>query len=168
MSKNNPDIQKILDEISADLSETDNYPGIRSFYDFWAEKYSANDTDFKNVSFLNDVSLLQAHNQVTYYKELSSYRKGISSLVLPIKKVIRKLVAFLFLPVIAEQNEINLSMTRIALHLRRFINKNNLPGENEQSLREEIMQQREQIDSLNRQIELLSKKLDIMEKEVRQ
>lgn len=167
MSKNNPDIQKILDEISADISEFDNDPRIISFQDFWAEKYSANDTDFRIASFLSDVSMLQAHNQVSYYKELSSYRKGISSIVLLVKRVIRKLVAFLFLPVIAEQNEINLSVVRIAMHLRRYINSQSCPGENEQSLRNEIQQQREQIDSLNRQIELLSKKIDAMEKEVR-
>lgn len=168
MSKNNPDIQKILDAISADLSDADNDPEIVSFYDFWADKYSANDNDFKNISFLSDVSMLLAHNQVTYYKELSSYRKGIASLVLPIKKVIRKLVAFLFLPVIAEQNEINLSMVRVATHLRRYINSKNCPDETEQSLRNEIEQQREQIDSLNRQIELLTRRIDTMEKEVRQ
>lgn len=168
MSKNNPDIQKILNDISADISEYDNDPSLVSFQDFWADKYSANDTDFRSISFLSDVSMLQAHNQVTYYKELSSYRKGISSIVLFVKKVIRKLVAFLFLPVIAEQNEINLSFMRIAQHLRKYINSRSLADETEQSLRDEIQQQREQIESLNRQIELLSKKIDTMEKEVRQ
>lgn len=154
MSKNNPDIQKFLDAAKTEVSENAADDSIISFEEFWAEKYSANDSDFSEHAFLSDVSMLLAHNQIGYYKELSSYKKGISALVLPVKKVIRKVVAFLFLPLVAEQNEVNLSMVRIITHMRSYVNQS--------KEKEKLMEK--QIGELTEQVAQLTARLDAMEK----
>lgn len=168
ITKNSPDIQKFLDSAMEESKIAGMVCDIPSFEEFWTEKYSADDVNFARGAFLGDVSMLQNHNQISYYKELSSFRRGISALVLPIKKVIRKLVAFLFLPVIAEQNEINLSVARLFEHMRSYINKDSAAGsiraQREIEAEAQLRKQSETICELTQQVELLTKRIEALEK----
>ena len=160
MSKNNPEINKFLENAKADAQQSGEICDVVAFDDFWTEKYSADDTSFNYRAFLGDAAVFTANNQISYYKELTSYKKGISVIVLPIKRVIRKLVAFLFLPLVAEQNEVNLSAARIVEHLRSYVNKDaesrNQRTKREMELDQEIRTLKEQIAELTKKVEELS------------
>ncbi len=167
MNNNSPEIQKFLDSAKEEVKSSGESCNLISFGDFWAEKYSANDTNFNSKAFLGDAAALFNHNQVSYYNELTSYRKGISVIVLPIKKVIRKLVKFLFLPIIAEQNEINLSITRLFGHMKSYVNREvgvkDISSMREKELELQVIAQREMINELSAKIDQLSEKIGSLE-----
>lgn len=167
MNHNSPEIQKFLASAKEEIKRSGETCDIISFEDFWTEKYGADDTNFNSRAFLGDMTAFLNHNQVSYYKELTSYRKGVSVLVLPVKKVIRKIAAFLFLPLVAEQNEVNLSVARLFTHMRSFVNKNNSARADlsmrEKEMEQQIRSQRDMINELTMQINELSKRLSSLE-----
>lgn len=125
MKKSNLEIQKFLDRVKDEIKASPQTCETVTFEDFWNKKHSADDMAFDMRAFLSDIVFMQHNNQISYYKELTSYRKGISVIVKPIKKVIRKMVAFLFLPIIREQNTVNAANARLAMHMRGYVNKDN-------------------------------------------
>ena len=167
MSKNSPEIQKFLDSAKAEAKQAGSSADLVTFEDFWAEKYSANDTDFSRGVFLGDISNLQERNQISYYKELTSYHRGVSALVFPVKKVLRKLMAFLFLPLVSEQNEVNLSVARLFQQLRSYINVDSNAREarsaREIELANKVRDQQEAINGLSEKIEELTAKIAALE-----
>ncbi|MBQ8962000.1 MAG: hypothetical protein IJ071_12445 [Ruminococcus sp.] len=168
MSYNSPEIQKFLDQAKEEAKRSASSTELIPFSDFWAEKYSANDVNFSKGAFLGDVAALTERDQVNYYKELTSYHKGISALVLPVKRVIRKLMAFLFLPVVAEQNEINLAVSRLFTQVRSYVNSDSA-AKNERSVKElelerKVRDQQGAINELTAKIEELSAKISAIEK----
>lgn len=168
MNKNSPAVQALLAEIKEDTKKSGEQCEIISFDEFWTDKYSADDTNFSITSFLGELSMLLVHNQVSYYKDLTSYRKGLSRLVFPVKRLIRKLVAFLFLPVVAEQNEINLNVARLFMNLRAYVNKGyNSKAElsiKEKEMEQQLRSQRDMINDMSLQINELTKKIEALEK----
>lgn len=168
MSYNSPEIQKFLDSAKEEAKRSSGSAELMTFSDFWAEKYSANDLNFSKGVFLGDVAALSERSQINYYKELTSYHRGISALVVPVKRVIRKLMAFLFLPVVAEQNEVNLAVSRLFTQLRSYVNCDSA-AKNERSVKElelerKVRDQQGAIEQLNAKIEELSAKLEAIEK----
>jgi len=167
MVNNSPEIQKFLDSAKDDTRKSGEVCDVVSFEEFWSDKYSADDTNYNHRAFLGDIALLLSHNQISYYKELTSYRKGFSGFVLPLKRVIRKLVAFLFLPVVAEQNEVNLSVARLFIHMRGCMNKmqnsRNDLSIKEREMAQQIRDQQNTIELLSEQLRELSKRIELME-----
>lgn len=162
MVKNSPEIQKFLDSVKNDTAKNGKECSLISFGDFWEKKYSANDTNFNLKAFLGDVNNILSHNQLVYFSELTCYRKKIARIVLPAKKVIRKMVAFIFLPIIAEQNEINLNTARLFEQLRAYVNCENsgrkMTDLRTKELENMIRSQRIEIDELKKLVEELSSK----------
>ena len=108
--------------------------------------------------------MLAASNQISYYQELTSYKRGIAPVVFFFKKIIRKICAFLFLPVVAAQNSVNMSFSRVALHIRNYVNREELLKmqfqKKEMELSGRIEMQQKEIIALNERINELSGKLE--------
>lgn len=168
MAANSPEVQALLHRIRTEQDASGETCEFVTFRDFWDEKYAAKDTDFSEPAFLSDVNVLLANNQLAYYLELTSYRKGASFLVMPAKRVIRKMVAFLFLPLVAAQNNINLAIARLFIHMRSYVNRDHADREqlalHARELETRIDAQNRQIDALREQIEELKARLDAQEK----
>ncbi len=120
---NNTDlVRNVLQGINADIADNKPSCNIISFEDYWLKKHHASDADFDKISFINDLSMLENSNRINYYGELSSYKPGFSSVVIFIKRCIRKLMKFLIYPMVEQQNIINAENTRLGQHMRSFIN----------------------------------------------
>lgn len=156
MNKNNACIQQFLNEVHEETEKSGEQCSLLTFNEFWDRKYGADESDFNKRSFLNDVSSLMASNQVTYYQELTSYKKGIAPAVFFFKKVIRKLNAFLFLPLVSAQNSVNMSFARFAGHVRNYINR-------EESLKQQLLRREKDLEA---QIEMQSRKINELSRTV--
>jgi hypothetical protein len=167
MNNSSLEIQKFLNSVKEDIEQSNETCDTISFVDFWNKKHDADDTNFDMRAFLSDVTLMQSSNQISYYHELTSYRRGISVIVKPIKKVIRKLVAFLFLPIVAEQNNVNASVARLAMHLRGFVNKDNSYRQyvvkHDKELEIKLRDQRLTINELTEKIQQLTERIEALE-----
>ena len=162
MEKNNADIQRFLDKVYEETSNSGETCDLITFNEFWDRQYGAAETNFDRRSFLNDISVLAASNQISYYQELTSYKRGIAPVVFFFKKIIRKICAFLFLPVVAAQNSVNMSFSRVALHIRNYVNREELLKmqfqKKEMELSGRIEIQQKEIIALNERIDELSGK----------
>ncbi len=167
MNNNNPEIQKFLESVQAEVKQSGQQCETIVFTDFWDKKYSANNTSFDVRAFLSDVTMLQNNNQILYYQELTSYNKGLSFIVKFVKRVIRKLVAFLFIPIVNSQNEVNANVARISHHLRAYVNKDrkyvNSFVKREKELEQKVEMQNEMINELSAQLEQMKARLDSLE-----
>ena len=87
--------------------------------------------------------------------------------MLPVKKVIRKISAFLFLPLVAEQNEVNLSVARLFMHMRSYVNRNNSARADlsvrEKEMEQQLRSQRDMINDLSMQVNELKARLSALE-----
>ena len=101
MAVNSPEVQELLRRIKTEQEASGEQNDVLSFQDFWDAKYA----------------------QLAYYLDLTSYHEGASGIVKPIKRVIRKAVAFLFLPLVAAQNNINLAIARLFIHVRSYVGR---------------------------------------------
>lgn len=168
--KNNENVREMLYSIKKTVKDSGEKCSIASFDDFWRQKYVAYDTSFDHKAFLSDIVLLQKRNEISYYRELTSFRKGLSFIVLPIKKLIRKLAAFLFLPIIEEQNMINAANSRIAIHIRGYINRDQSEREHyakkETELLNSVKNCAEETSYLYEKIELLTQRINYLEKKL--
>ena len=163
MAVNSPEVQALLHRIRTEQTASGETCDLVSFRDFWDEKYAAKDTGFSEPAFLSDVNLLLANNQLAYYQDLTSYHEGASGVVKPVKRV-RKGVAFLFLPLVAAQNNINLAIARLFIHLRSYINRDGADREQlllrTRELETQLGTQRAQIEELQAQVAALPARLD--------
>lgn len=163
MVKNNDRIQQFLDSTHEEVEKSGERCSLLTFNGFWDKKYGAAESDFDRRAFLNDVSSLMASNQISYYQEITSYRKGIAPAVFFFKRVIRKFNAFLFLPLVAAQNAINMSFARFAGHVRSYINREeNLKLQilrREKELEAQIEKQDEKIKELSLTVKELSEQI---------
>lgn len=164
MIKNKDCIQRFLDAAQEETEKSGESCTLLTFSDFWDRKYGADKSDFDKRSFLNDVGTLIAANQISYYQELTSYKKGIAPVVFFFKKIIRKINAFLFLPLVASQNTVNMSCARVSEHLRSFVNREEMVNvyrtKKEKEFAEQIENQRKMIDELTRTVNELNEKID--------
>lgn len=167
MKKSNLEIQKFLNKVKEETKAAPQSCETITFDDFWSKKHSADDMSFDMRAFLSDITFMQQHNQVSYYQELTSFRKGISVIVKPVKKVIRKLVAFLFLPIINDQNTVNAATARLAMHMRGYVNKDNsyreLLMKRDREMEMKIKEQKLLIGELMEKVEELSEKVNALE-----
>ena len=161
MNMNSTEVQELLLRIKEEQKNSGEKCDIIPFKDFWDKKYSANDTAFSEPSFLSEVGHLADNNQLTYYQELTSYRSGASGLVKPVKRVIRKVVAFLFLPLVSAQNAVNKTVANLFTNLRCYVNRERIEREQlEERVHElelRLDMQKAQIDELTRLTMELSK-----------
>lgn len=168
MTNNSTQVQEMLHQIKTEIEASGETCDLVSFRDFWEEKYAAKDTGFYESAFLGDVNVLLANNQLSYYQELTSYRSGASALVKPVKRLIRKAVAFLFLPLVAAQNNINLAIARLFIHMRSYVNRDRSEREQlvlrDRELELQLSEQKALISALQAQVEELSARLDTYEK----
>ncbi len=168
MNYNHTEVQKFLDTIQKEVEQSGEQCGTVSFAEFWDSKYSANDTSFHLRAYLSDVAMLQNINQISYYRELTSYKKGPAKIVIFVKRIIRKLVAFLFLPIVESQNAVNASVSRIAIHLRAYVNRDNTYRngllKREKELEMQVERQRDMIHDLSMQLADMQARLDSLEK----
>lgn len=164
MIKNQDCIQQFLDAAHEETEKSGERCSILTFNDFWDKKYGASESNFDKRSFLNDVGSLLASNQITYYQELTSYKKGAAPVVFFFKRIIRKINAFLFLPLVAAQNSVNMSVARFSGHVRNYINREEnmkvilLRKEKELETQNEMLQA--QIKELTRTVNELTEKVD--------
>lgn len=163
MVKNNDRIQQFLDSVHEETEKSGERCDLLTFNGFWDRKYGASESDFDRRAFLNDVSSLMSSNQISYYQELTSYRKGIEPVVFFFKRVIRKFNAFLFLPLVAAQNAVNTSFARFAGHVRSYINREeNLKLQllrREKELEAQVEKQDEKIKELSLTVKELSEQI---------
>ncbi len=162
--QNAPEIQKFLQDAQAETKNSGEVCKLPTFQEFWEEHYSANDIPFSERAFLEDAEIMLAHNQLDYYQELTSYRSGISFIVRPVKRVIRKLNAFLFLPLVNAQNNVNLMSAKLFLHMRSYVHQDHderkFTEQRTRELEQKLNAQQEIIRSLSEEIALLKERLD--------
>ncbi|WP_044975767.1 hypothetical protein [Ruminococcus sp. HUN007] len=159
MIKNNAGIQQFLNAAHEETDKSGKKCDLLTFNNFWDEKYGASEMNFDHRAFLNDAGSIQSFNQISYYQELTSYKKGAAPVVFFFKKIIRKLNAFLFLPLVAAQNTINLSFARFSGHVRNYINREentkSVLLKREKDMEERLYAQELKIRELSRTVEEL-------------
>ncbi|HAJ96670.1 MAG TPA: hypothetical protein DCO72_02900 [Ruminococcus sp.] len=162
--QNAPEIQKFLQDAQAETKHSGEVCKLPTFQEFWEEHYSASEIPFSERQFLEDAEVMLAHNQLDYYQELTSYRSGISFIVRPVKKVIRKLNAFLFLPLVNAQNNVNLMTAKLFLHMRSYVNQDHAERKfyelRTKELEQKLDAQQEIIRTLSEEIAILKERLD--------
>lgn len=166
MIKNNAGIQQFLDAAHEETDKSGKKCDLITFNEFWDEKYGASEKNFDRGAFLNNVGSLQSVNQITYYQELTSYKKGIAPVVFFFKRIIRKINAFLFLPLVAAQNTFNLSVSSFAGHVRNYINREEDTRmvflKREKELEDKIALQDAQIRDLKKAVNELRETVDTL------
>ncbi|MBR3025320.1 MAG: hypothetical protein IKN85_03300 [Oscillospiraceae bacterium] len=166
MIKNNAGIQQFLDAAHEETDKSGKQCDLITFNEFWDEKYGASEKNFDRGAFLNNVGSLQSVNQITYYQELTSYKKGIAPVVFFFKRIIRKINAFLFLPLVAAQNTFNLSVSSFAGHVRNYINREEDTRmvflKREKELEDKIALQDAQIRDLKKAVNELRETVDTL------
>lgn len=100
---NKIDVDEIMQQIRAEIKEKGLDSSMLSFEDVPFDKeVSHADSEFRIGSLLQSVEYLNIRNQIEPYKPITGNPAAVF-----VKKVIRKLVKFYFLPVITEQNALN-------------------------------------------------------------
>ena len=154
MIKNNAGIQQFLDAAHEETDKSGKQCDLITFNEFWDEKYGAAEMSFDRRAFLNDVGSIQSVNQITYYQ------------VFFFKRIIRKINAFLFLPLVAAQNTFNLSVSSFAGHVRNYINREentrNIFLKREKELEDRIALQDVKIRELQRTVNELRDAVDTL------
>lgn len=149
MNQNSPAAEAVLKEIRAELEQSEPYECGISFEAFWNAKYHADDRTFCVDAMLSEVRTMREHGQYAYGQPLTSYRKIFSIPVKCCKKILRKMLAFLFLPLVGEQTRINAQMERLSEQTLRFCSqdRNHLQTEmrREQDLTECRIEQADRI-----------------------
>ena len=119
---------------------------------------------FSERAFLEDTEIMLSHHQLDYYQELTSYRSGLSFIVRPIKKIIRKLNAFLFLPLVYAQNNTNLMTAKLFLHLRNYVGEDyqgrRFTEQRTRELELKLDTQQQIIRELSEEVRMLKERLD--------
>ena len=166
MIKNNAGIQQFLDAAHEETDKSGKQCDLITFNEFWDDKYGASEKNFDRGAFLNNVGSLQSVKQITYYQELTSYKKGIAPVVFFFKRIIRKINAFLFLPLVAAQNTFNLSVSSFAGHVRNYINREEDTRmvflKREKELEDKIALQDAQIRDLKKAVNELRETVDTL------
>ena len=100
---NKIDVDEIMQQIRAEIKEKGLDSSMLSFEDVPFDKeVSHADSEFRIGSLLQSAEYLNIRNQIEPYKPITGNPVAVF-----VKKVIRKLVKFYFLPVITEQNALN-------------------------------------------------------------
>lgn len=158
-------VQNVLQDINADIAENKPNCRIMSFEDYWLKKHHASDADFDKISFINDLTMLENSNKINYYAELSSYKPGLSSIVIAIKKCIRKLMTFLIYPMVEQQNIINAQNTRLGQHMRAFINFQEDKSKTVAILSNKIITNQFNIETINERLSYMNEEIKTLREE---
>lgn len=155
----------MLQEVNREIAEKKTECDIESFESFWLRKHHANDSDFDKVSFVNDLTILENSDKINYYEELSSYRSGLSSIVIFVKKCIRKLLMFLIFPMVEKQNIINRQNTRINQHLRSFVNCQENTGKTIEILSRSLKNDQQKTERIEDQLAEMNEQIRMLKEE---
>ena len=98
-------VEEIMNEIREDIRQKGYTSDMLSFKDI--ECPIAYDYQYDNKEFLSILAGINANNNVAWYRDL--HQGGIKG---RIKKVIRKLIAFIIAPMSDEQNLFNVQVTQ--------------------------------------------------------
>ncbi|MEE5991731.1 MAG: hypothetical protein V3G42_00670 [Oscillospiraceae bacterium] len=162
--QNAPEIQKFLQDALHETKNSGEVCDLPTFQEFWEEHYSAKKEPFSERAFLEDTEIMLSHHQLDYYQELTSYRSGLSFIVRPIKKIIRKLNAFLFLPLVYAQNNTNLMTAKLFLHLRNYVGEDyqgrRFTEQRTRELELKLDTQQQIIQELSEEVRMLKERLD--------
>ena len=171
MNNNSIEIQEFLNAVSEDVKKNDDPCDIISFSDFWDQKHCANDLEFDQRCFLGDVTQLEICNQISYYKKITSYKQRFLPVVRIFTRMIRTSVSFLFLPLVAEQNNVNANISRIMTNFRGYVNADcqkkaldkSYMKEMESRMQAQIFTQNQLIEELNDTIAKLNNRINELE-----
>lgn len=111
-----------LREIREDIETAQETCDYITFDEFWLIKHGAADRNFQRMAFLGEVSSLESFHEVQYYRELTVFSGRMHKLIIAFKRVMRKLMKFQLLPMLAEQNRINANISRAMQHMRVHVN----------------------------------------------
>lgn len=158
-------VMNVLQDINADIAENKPSCKIMSFEDYWLRKHHASDADFDKISFINDLTMLENTEKPNYYSELSSYKPGLSAIVIFVKKCIRKLLKFLIYPMVQQQNIINSQNIRLGQHIRAFINYQEDNGKTVAILSNKILTNQFNIETINEQLSYMNEEIKTLREE---
>ena len=158
-------VQKMLQDVRNEIAEEKPVCNIESFESFWLRKHHANDSDFDKISLVNDLNVLENAGRINYYEELSSYKPGFSSVVIFVKKCIRKMQTFLILPMVEKQNAINSQNVRIAKHFRSFVNFQEENGRKLEVLSHNMKTDQEMMNSISAQLSAMNEQIRVLKEE---
>lgn len=140
--------EEIMKQIRAEIKEKGFDSSMLSFEDIpYAEEVSHADGNFQIQSLKQSTEYLNIRNQIDPYKPIEG-----NPLVIFIKKVIRKLLKFYILPIMTEQNALNLHTANAIQQMNNYIQEqtdriNELESRQEAN-RQEIHALRSQLKAL--------------------
>ena len=113
----NVNTEEIMKQIRAEIKEKGLDSSMLSFEEIpFSPEVSHADTAFQLSSLQQSAEYLSIRNQIEPYKPIEG-----NFLVVFIKKVIRKLVKFYILPIITEQNALNLHTANAVQQVQNYI-----------------------------------------------
>ena len=146
----NINTEEIMNQIRAEIKEKGLDSSMLSFEEIpFQQEVSHAEQNFQLASLQQSAEYLNIRNQIEPYKPLEG-----NFLIVFIKKIIRKLVKFYIMPIITEQNALN-------LHTANAVNQMNLYIQEQQKkmtdleTKQEV--QRQEMDALRTQIKALQK-----------
>lgn len=158
-------VQKILNDIKTDIVRGKKTCNYIDFEEYWLIEHQAYDTDFSKIELISDVAALENSYKIDYCTELSSYKKGLSFIVISIKKIIKKALTFIMIPMTEQQNRVNFHNMRIGQHMRSFINSQEKITRNIEVLNNETLVNAYNIEKINEQIAAMSAEIENLRKE---
>lgn len=109
--------EEIMKQIRAEIKEKGLDSSMLSFEEIpFAQEISHADKNFQPASLQQSAEYLSIRNQIEPYKPIEG-----NFLVVFIKKVIRKLVKFYILPIMTEQNALNLHTANAVQQMNNYI-----------------------------------------------
>ncbi|MBR0484138.1 MAG: hypothetical protein IJJ69_05065 [Oscillospiraceae bacterium] len=109
--------EEIMKQIRAEIKEKGLDSSMLSFEEIpFAQEISHADKNFQSASLQQSAEYLSIRNQIEPYKPIEG-----NFLVVFIKKVIRKLVKFYILPIMTEQNALNLHTANAVQQMNNYI-----------------------------------------------
>ncbi len=115
-------IKSVLKDIWADAVAEENKCDIIKFDDFLITQSHKSCSDFNKAAFASDLAVINNNSQLEYYTQLGSYKNKFNSLVVFVKKAIRKSLKFIVYPMFVQQSSINLHIGRCLQQISSYLN----------------------------------------------
>lgn len=141
-------IEKIMEEIRAEIKEKGWANEILSFNDINVDKNNLSAINFNSYDFKDDVEMINQAWDVQAYRILRGNRGIISKISVLLKKVIRKLTKFYVEPIVEDQSDFNALTVKLFNLLSCYIDEQQKKEEEIKILIDEQKALKEEIEKL--------------------
>lgn len=155
-------VDEIMKEIRENIKKRGYSDDILSFSDVQYDGGKFEESEKYNAAeFLENVCQVNARCEISYYTPIP--KKGAKNLI---KCAIRKIMAFLILPIVAQQNNFNAVVARSLNCIRNYIEPTEGGSKKASSERMSLQEEKRYFENQERQTEKLETKVLLLQQEI--